>query len=118
MITKPQQQELSVFHAEMCQALADTTRISLLYELADAPKHVSQLVDVLGLPQPTVSRHLKVLRERGLARADRDGGHVYYSLADRRIVEALDLLRAALRDILSDRGRLAGDEGRIPSNES
>jgi len=104
---RPPQQELVLFHAEICQALADPTRIAILYELADGPKHVSQIVDALGQPQPTVSRHLKTLRERGMLRAAREGGHVYYSLTDQRIVEALDLLRAAMGEILAGRERLA-----------
>jgi ArsR family transcriptional regulator len=104
---KPLQQELVLFHAEICQALADSTRIALLYELAEGQKHVSQLVEALDQPQPTVSRHLKVLRERGMVQAERERGHIYYSLADSRIVEALDLLRAAMGEILARRERLA-----------
>jgi DNA-binding transcriptional ArsR family regulator len=61
--SKPRQQELVLFHAEICQALADSTRIALRYELAEGPKHVTQLVEALGQPQPTISRHLKTLRE-------------------------------------------------------
>lgn len=107
MIVKPNQSELALFHAEVCGALADPTRIAILYELADGPRNVSQLVETLGVTQPTVSRHLKTLRERGMVQATRDGGFVAYTLLDRRIVEALDLLRAALGDILARRGRLA-----------
>jgi len=38
---------------------------------------------------------------------ERDGVHVYYSLADQRIIEALDLLRGVMADILAQRSRLA-----------
>lgn len=107
MRTKPLQQELELFHAEICQALADSTRIALLYELSDGPKNVSQLVEAVGQPQPSVSRHLKTLRDRGMVRTDRRGGFVYYSLADERIVQALDLLRDAMGQILAERERLA-----------
>jgi ArsR family transcriptional regulator len=105
--TKPLGHELALFHAEICQALADTTRIALLYELAERPKHVSELVEAVGQPQPTVSRHLKTLRERGMVRPERSAGHVYYSLVDTRVIEALDLLRAAMAEILAGRERLA-----------
>jgi ArsR family transcriptional regulator len=53
------------------------------------------------MPQPLVSRHLKVLRERGMVLATRQGSSVLYSLGDLRLIEALDLLRAVLRDQLS-----------------
>lgn len=104
---KPVQEELAQFHASICQALADTTRIAILYELAGERKNVSELVEALGSPQGTVSRHLKVLRERGMVDSERDGVNVYYSLADQRIIEALDLLRGVMADILVRRKRLA-----------
>ncbi|RMH00042.1 MAG: ArsR family transcriptional regulator [Chloroflexi bacterium] len=97
----PQSQELLSMHANLCQAIADPTRIALLYELGDGPKHVSQLLETLDLPQATVSRHLKVLRERSLVKTQRDGPFVYYELADRRILDALNIMRAIHTDILS-----------------
>jgi ArsR family transcriptional regulator len=104
---KPVQEELAQFHASICQALADTTRIAILYELAGERKNVGELVEALGSPQGTVSRHLKVLRERHMVDSERDGVNVYYSLADQRIIEALDLLRGVMADILARRKRLA-----------
>ncbi len=104
---KPLQEELAQLHASICQALADTTRIAILYELAEGRKNVGQLVEVLGSPQGKVSRHLKVLRERHIVDSERDGVNVYYSLADHRVIEALNLLREVMADILVQRGRLA-----------
>jgi DNA-binding transcriptional ArsR family regulator len=104
---KPVQGELAQLHASICQALADTTRIAILYELAEGRKNVSELVEALGSPQGTVSRHLKVLRERQMVDSERDGVNVYYSLADQRIIEALDLLRGVMADILARRKQLA-----------
>lgn len=106
---KPQSRELVVFHAEICQALADPTRIAILYELADGPRNVSEIAAALGQPQPAVSRHLKTLRDRGMVKAERSGGYVVYSLADRRVVEALDLLRAVMARVLSDRRELVDE---------
>jgi ArsR family transcriptional regulator len=103
----PLQDELNAFHAEICGALADTRRIAILYELAEGPKAVGELVSALDVPQATVSRHLKVLRERQMVTAQRDGAHVIYALADERIIAALDLLREVMRDILSRRAALA-----------
>ena len=102
------EQEVNQLHAEFCAALADPKRILLLYLLAEAPHNVTELVNQLQMSQPAVSRHLKVLRERGMAKAVRTGTTVEYSLADPRLIQALDLLRAALRDHLSHRAELAG----------
>src|SRR5512139_3299185 len=97
---KPQKSEVQLLHAEVCQALADPTRIMLLYLLADGPKNVGDLSTTLDVNQPTVSRHLKVLRERGMTSSERMGTSVTYSLADQRVIEALDLLRAVMTDNL------------------
>ena len=95
---KPQKSEIQLLHAEVCQALADPTRIMLLYLLADGPKNVGELSAALDMNQPSVSRHLKVLRERDIVTPERLGTTVTYSLVDQRVITALDLLRAVLTD--------------------
>jgi ArsR family transcriptional regulator len=91
----------------MCEGLADPTRILILYALAEAPHNVGELAETLNAPQPTVSRHLKVLRERDMVRAERLGPSVRYSLTDPRIIEALDILRAVLASRLKSQAALA-----------
>jgi ArsR family transcriptional regulator len=99
-------QEINQLHADICSALADTNRILMIYALADEPRTVTHLAVLVGISQPAASRHLKVLRERGLVRAERRGPSVEYSLTDFRLVEALDLLRSVLRDRLAHRASL------------
>lgn len=99
-------QEVTQLHANLCSALADPHRILLLYALVEKPLNVNELTTILSINQPATSRHLKVLRERGLVNATRVGQHVEYSLNDRRIIEALDLLREVLRSQLSYRASL------------
>jgi len=107
VLHKPLQDELNAFHAEICAALADTTRIAILYELAEGAKGVGELVSALDTPQATVSRHLKVLRDRQMVMAERDGTHVIYRLIDERVISALDLLREVMGSILIRRAELA-----------
>jgi ArsR family transcriptional regulator len=99
--------EVYQLHAEICQALSDPNRILLLYELGEGSRNVGELADTLGLSQPTVSRHLKVLRDRRVVRATREGNNVFYAIADVRILQALDLLRGVLAGILEQRTALA-----------
>ena len=103
---KPLVHELQVLHAEVCAALADPTRIAILYELADGPRCVSEIVAALELNQTTVSRHLRFLRDRCMVTTERSGPNVYYTLADQRVIQALDLMRAVLADILARRQAL------------
>lgn len=100
------EQEVNLLHANICQALADPKRILILYALADGPRNVSQLTEALDVPQPTVSRHLKVLRERRLVATQREGTSVRYSLADARVIEALDTMRAVLLSTLNQQAEL------------
>jgi DNA-binding transcriptional ArsR family regulator len=103
MVSSTLVQEITQLHADFCSALADSTRLILLYALADAPRNVSELTLELGLPQPTISRHLKNLRDRGLVIATRQGTMVQYTLADRRVIDALDILRGIMRDSIQKR---------------
>lgn len=101
--------EVTLLHANLCQALADPTRLLILYALAEAPRHVGGLAELLDAPQSTVSRHLKVLRERHLVTTQRDGASVLYALADPRVIDALDTLRAVLMSALAQQAALARD---------
>lgn len=100
------EQEIGRLHAEICAGLADPTRILILYELAERPQKVTQLAERLSLSQPMISRHLKVLRERGLVVATRQGAAVEYALSDHRLIDAMDLLRAVLRDQIGRQAEL------------
>ena len=99
--------EIHQLHAQLCNGLADPIRILILYSLADNSYHVNELSEQMNIPQPTVSRHLKILRERGLVTSQRSGQYIHYSLADKRVIDALDLLRAVMADDFKKRGQLA-----------
>jgi DNA-binding transcriptional ArsR family regulator len=98
--------EVHELHANLCGVLADPRRILVLYLLAKGARRVNQIVAELNLPQPTVSRHLRILRESGLVNATHQGTGVEYRLADYQTVEALDLLREVMRDALARQNRL------------
>jgi ArsR family transcriptional regulator len=110
MISQTLVQEITLLHADFCSALADSTRLILLYSLSDSPKKVSELTQELELPQPTVSRHLKILRDRGLVEASRQGMSVQYALTDPRIIQALDILRGIMRDGITYRASLINEK--------
>ncbi|HLA42427.1 MAG TPA: metalloregulator ArsR/SmtB family transcription factor [Aggregatilineales bacterium] len=100
-------QEMEMLHERICQALSDPKRLMLLYLMNGHPRSVGELALELNIPQPTISHHLKILRERSFVKMQKEGTTVYYTLADSRIIEALDLLRGILRDSLTAQARLA-----------
>ena len=103
-------QEITEMHAGICSALADPKRILILYILAEKRLSVGELAKEIGIPQPTASRHLKYLRERDLVHPKRRGTIVEYHITDKRLIEALDLLRSVLYDRISDKARLLQSE--------
>lgn len=84
--------------AELLCSIAEPSRLRLLNSLAAGPMFVSDLQAVLDLPQPTVSRHLMVLRHAGVVRGEPVGSHVLYRLirGPRQTSALLDAVLSAL----------------------
>lgn len=75
------------------KALADPTRVAIVNRLAAADEVcVCDLTGGFALSQPTISHHLRLLREAGLVESSRRGTNAYYRL----VPEAIGALRAAL----------------------
>ena len=82
------------------RALSERSRLEIVRELLDEPRHVGELVRRTGLGQSLVSHHLKVLREVGIVTSQRRGPFVYYALAEdgvRELMETAGGRRAAAR---------------------
>lgn len=85
-------EELTLLVAERFKALADPARVRLLNALRDGERSVGELVDDAGLTQANASRHLARLHQLGFVTRQRDGLHIYYSLADRDVLKLCDLM--------------------------
>lgn len=98
--------ELEELTAGVCRALNDPKRLMILYAVSGRGLSVGELSETLGVSQSNVSQHLAVLRERGLVEATRDANRVIYTLRDRRVIDAIDLLRDFMHDELGRRHAL------------
>ena len=88
-LTEVEQEEL----AARFKALADPTRVAIVNCLSAADEVcVCNLTATFDLSQPTISHHLKILREAGLVESTRRGTWAYYRL----VPEAIEALRGAL----------------------
>jgi len=87
--------------AALFKALADPHRLAILATLARADEEVCvcDFTGALPLEQPTVSHHLRILREAGLVTCERRGTWVYYRIA----ADARDQLNAAIRNLVPER---------------
>src|SRR6266542_5392761 len=84
------------------EVLAEPSRRRILDLLQPGERSVGELVDVLGLSQPGVSKHLRVLREAGLVSVRRDAQHRRYRLRTEPLAE-IDAWLAPYRRLWTDR---------------
>ncbi len=78
--------------AARMRAMADETRIRLLLRLKHGPCGVKQLAEDLGVGQPSVSKHLAVLKQVGLLECERRGTQSLYSVSDKTIFDLCALV--------------------------
>ena len=88
---------------KVMKALSDPNRVKILKMLQGRVMCVTQIQAGLGLAQPTVSKHLKVLNSAGLVNHHKDGLWVYYHLADGRDSPYAATLLGNLRQWLEDK---------------
>lgn len=69
--------------AALFRVLADRTRLQILLSLSESEKNVGTICQQLGLPQPTVSHHLALLRMHNVVAHRRDGKQVFYGIEGR-----------------------------------
>ena len=95
MAADVEQREAAV--TEVLKALADPLRWRTVELLSHEELCVCHLVEELGVPQPLVSHHLRVLREAGLVSGERWRYWTYYRLEKRKMAAAADHLRSLAR---------------------
>jgi ArsR family transcriptional regulator len=94
------------------QALGDNTRLRLLNLMGEQEVCVCYFVEILGAPQPKISRHLAYLRSAGIVAARREGKWMHYRIVVPPHIGAAQILKQTLgwlkaeKTMLSDRARL------------
>ncbi|MEO7337084.1 MAG: metalloregulator ArsR/SmtB family transcription factor [Caldimonas sp.] len=74
------------------KVLANEDRLLLLCQLSQAEMSVGELEEALDIRQPTLSQQLGVLRNEGVVETRREGKRIFYSVADRDLLELLVVL--------------------------
>lgn len=87
----------------MFKLLSNEKRIRILYLLENHTLNVSEISEQLGLPQPSVSHQLALLREYQLVQYHRDGKQIFYTLDDPHIIEVVNDMLAHVQHILKHR---------------
>jgi len=84
------------------RALSDPTRLRILNTLMQGESSVGELVESTGLEQPSVSRHLIVLRREGILARRAEGNRAYYRIDDPTVTQLFGLVCGGLVDRLSE----------------
>ena len=82
--------------ARRLRAVADPTRVQILTLIVSAPagrRPVTELADELGLSQPTVSHHLRIMTDEGVLAREQDGRQAWYSIVPSRISDVIESVR-------------------------
>jgi DNA-binding transcriptional ArsR family regulator len=90
--------ELAIFEmqAQLCQSLSQAIRLRIIHALKEGPKSVNEIATIVGSSQPTVSRHLALLRSTDLLTAHRKGAEVFYEITNPQLVEICEMMRGLL----------------------
>jgi len=94
-------------HAEICKTFSHPKRLEIIDLLAEGEKSVSELAELMEYGQANISQHLTIMRQRNIVNTRREGVNIFYSIADRRIIQACQILREVLLDQLAKNAELA-----------
>lgn len=100
-------------HADLCKVFSNPVRVGLLVLLKDGERSVGSLARGLRVSDPTASKHLRVMRDRGVLASRRDGNVVYYRLTNPKVLRAFALMREVLLSRVQETGRLLGAASRV-----
>lgn len=89
-------------YVRVMKALSDPNRVRVLKILEGGPLCVCEIQEVLGLAQPTVSSHMKILEDAGLVHKERQGTWMIYSHADGDDSVYARTMLATLKDWLNE----------------
>jgi len=94
-------------HSALCKTLANDKRQMILGELRDGERSVNELVERTGIAQPNLSQHLARMRASNVVTTRREGAHVYYAIANPKLIQAFDLITEVMQETLEARSLAA-----------
>lgn len=83
-------------HTDFLKALSHPKRLEIIHLIRDHSLSVSDIQNMLDLPQANLSQHLQILREHGVVTSNKKGKQIFYKIADPKIIIACDLLREVM----------------------
>ena len=94
--------ELFERHADLCQVLCNAKRQKILFVLDEGEQTVTDLAAITDIPQPTVSQHLRKMRDKAVVTKRMEGNRSYYSIRDERLIDASVTIREVMFDAMDE----------------
>ncbi len=106
MDKKKQRNEIDFeFQAEMLSVLANSKRLMIIHLLGDGPKTVGEIAAEVGISLQNASQHLRVMKDRGIVVAQKEGQTVSYSLITPVLSDCCATVRGAMMELANARGK-------------
>jgi DNA-binding transcriptional ArsR family regulator len=86
--------------SSFCGTFSSPKRLEILDALRDGERSVSALLEKLSIGKTNLSQHLAVMKSQGVLESRREGQHVYYYIANRKILQAYDLIQEVLVELM------------------
>lgn len=99
-------EEVFKLHAKLLKSIAHPRRLEIMHLLRDQELFVSDIVEMLDLPQANISQHLTILRSSGVVKTKKYGKQIKYKIADKSFLKASDLIREVLVKHYEDKSKI------------
>lgn len=88
------------YQARVCQVLANSKRLEILYTLKDSEMTAGDLAKAVDVTMPNLSQHLSLMKQHGLVESRKEGLNMFYKVASEHILEVCASVRRVLAEQL------------------
>jgi DNA-binding transcriptional ArsR family regulator len=83
-----------------CSTFSSPRRLEIMSVLRDRELTVSEILERMQISKTNLSQHLSVMKNQGVLESRREGQHVFYYIANRKILQAYDLIQEVLVELM------------------
>jgi DNA-binding transcriptional ArsR family regulator len=84
-----------------CSTFSSPKRLEILNVLRDSELTVSEILERMSISKTNLSQHLAVMKNQGVLENRREGQHIYYYVANKKILQAYDLIQEVLIELMN-----------------
>lgn len=99
--------EVFELQASICQTMANAKRLEIISILGERELAVGDLADKMDVKISNLSQHLSIMKNKGILISRRDGVHIYYRIANPKVIKACGLMKEVMTELLEAQGRLS-----------